>query len=148
MTFDMVRIAAAGFLVWVALSGTPDVVPPVIPQVVEKYTGPMTQLHAESRSMMAADRGSLSEGLEAGANMVAADQRGLISTTSKAQDFLIGLLEFNYNGVGKPSQRYAGVASAVEAEFRKAVGDDVATLDASGRSKIEATLREMSKAVR
>ena len=123
----------------------PEPVPCV---VVEPYTGPMTGLHQTSRSMDPQDRVWLSDAFTAGGDMVAADSRGLIADTEKAQSMVVGILSFDYNGVFKPSAKYPSLADAIEAELVKCIGDDIAPMSDTDRSKFGNCLTEIGKATR
>ena len=123
----------------------PEPVPCV---VVEPFTGPMTGLHQTSRSMEEQDRIWLSDAFTAGGDMVAADSRGLIADTQKAQDMVIAILSFDYNGVFKPSAKYPSLADAIEAELVKCIGDDIAPMSDADRSKFGNCLTEIGKATR
>ena len=123
----------------------PEPVPCV---VVEPYTGPMTGLHQTSRSMEEQDRIWLSDAFKAGGDMVAADSRGLIADTQKAQDMVIAILSFDYNGVFKPSAKYPSLADAIEAELVKCIGSDIAPMSDADRSKFANCLTEIGKATR
>ena len=123
----------------------PEPVPCV---VVEPFTGPMTGLHQTSRSMEEQDRIWLSDAFTAGGDMVAADSRGLIADTQKAQDMVIAILSFDYNGVFKPSAKYPALADAIEAELVKCIGDDIAPMSDADRSKFGNCLTEIGKATR
>ena len=136
--FDLARYAAAALLVWYALGDTP----------AGTYTGSMAGLHDASRSMAADDRQSLAEAMTAGGDMLAADTRGLVNTTEKAQEFVAGILEFSYNGIGKPKTKYPAVADAISAEMQKAVGDKVGPFDAAGRARLVDSLLEAGRALR
>ena len=121
---------------------------PVPCLVVEPYTGPMTGLHQTSRSMEEQDRIWLSDAFKAGGDMVAADSRGLIADTQKAQDMVIAILSFDYNGVFKPSAKYPSLADAIEAELVKCIGSDIAPMSDADRSKFANCLTEIGKATR
>lgn len=121
---------------------------PDTPVVVEEYNGRLVQLHQESRAMTPEDRAAMSEGFKAGADMLRADKKGLLDTSFKLQTYCIALLEFNYNGNGKPQQKYPGVSAEVQKEFVSVIGDDSRGVDAMDRSKLADSLDEMSKAVR
>lgn len=125
----------------------PDNKPEPAP-VVEPYTGSLVSLHSSSRQMDETDRKNMSEGFAAGADMLDADKKGLVKRTDIAQTYLLGLLEFNYNGIAKPSTKYPGVASEVEKVFTDTLGEDIAPMNASDRSKLSSALREMAKAIR
>lgn len=116
--------------------------------VVEPYTGPLTSLHQASRSMEEADRDAMSQGFTIGADQLEADKRGLVDKTDVAQTFLLALLTFDYNGVGKPGQKYPLVADEVQEVFTQTLGDEIQAMDAADRSRLAAQLREMGKAVR
>lgn len=124
----------------------PEPEPPA--PVVEPYVGSLTALHQATRSMEEADRANMSAGFELGADQVDADKRGLIDKTDIAQTFLLALIEFNYAGLGKPSQKYPQVADEVEKVFTDTLGDEVKPMNSSDRSRLSSALREMSKAIR
>ena len=147
---DLLRVAIVLATLGYLFSGDggtkPEPEPP--PPVVEPYTGTMTGLHQTSRSMAPEDREVLADAFDIGGDMVNADGRGLIKTTEKAQDFVVGLLEFDYNGIYKPTQRYPALADAVQGELEKCLGDEIKPMDASDRSRFAACLDEMGRAVR
>ena len=116
--------------------------------VVEPYVGSMTALHAASRNVEPQDRVWLSDAFTAGGDMVAADGRGLIADTEKAQSFVVGILSFDYNGVFKPSAKYPALADSIEAELVKCIGDDIAPMSDADRSKFANCLKEIGKATR
>ncbi|MBT6458280.1 MAG: hypothetical protein HOK57_00470 [Planctomycetaceae bacterium] len=118
------------------------------PVVVEDYNGRLVDLNRESRSMSPEDRAAMSEGFQAGADMLRADAKGLLDTSFKLQTYCIALLEFNYNGNGKPQQKYPGVSAEVQKEFVAVIGDDSRGVDATDRIKLADSLAEMAKAVR
>jgi len=143
MNQTMIRLALAAGIVWFALQGNPGGSP-----VSGPYSGSLTSLHQAAQGMESKDRSAMADGFKAGADMVAADTRGLIKTTEIAQTFLLALLEFNYNGTAKPSKKYPSVASEVERVFKAALGDDIKAMTDSDRAKLADSLREMSKALR
>jgi hypothetical protein len=116
--------------------------------VVPDYNGPMTALHQTSRSMESQDRVWLSDAFTAGGDMVAADSRGLIADTEKAQSMVVGILSFDYNGVFKPSAKYPALADSIEAELVKCIGSDIAPMSDADRSKFGNCLTEIGKATR
>ena len=126
--------------------GKPEPEPPA--PVVEPYTGTLTALHQASRSMEEADRDAMSQGFALGADQLDADKRGLVDKTDVAQTFLLALLVFDYNGIGKPAQKYPSVADEVEKVFTSTLGDEIKPMDAADRSRLASQLREMAKAVR
>ena len=117
------------------------------PPVVE-YTGDLKALNEASRTMTEQDRINMSMGFAAASDMLEADKRGLVSTTEIGQTFLLGTLEFNYAGLGKPSTKYPAVADEVEKVFTTTLGDEVKPMSAGDRQALAAALDEMSKAVR
>lgn len=121
---------------------------PDTPVVVEDYNGRLVQLNQQSRSMTPEDRAAMSEGFQAGADMLRSDVKGLLDTSFKLQTYCIALLEFNYNGNGKPQQKYPGVSAEVQKEFVAVIGDDSRGVDATDRNKLADSLAEMAKAVR
>ena len=121
----------------------PDDPPPAV-----EYTGSLKALHDASRSMEEQDRINMSMGFSAAADMLEADKRGLVSTTEIAQTYLLGIIEFNYAGLAKPSTKYPSVSKEVETVFADTLGDEVVPMNPSDRSKLAAQLQEMSKAVR
>jgi len=125
--------------------GRPSPKPPT--PVVEPYTGSLTALHQATRQMTPEDRQSMSAGFSLGADQIDADKRGLISKTDIAQTFLLALLTFDYNGVGKPAEKYPTVADEVEKVFTDTLGDEIKPMDNSDRSRLASSLREMSKAI-
>ena len=146
-----IRILIALALIGAIFSGGSDPKPkpePVPCVVVPEYDGPMTGLHQTSRSMDPQDRIWLSDAFTAGGDMVAADGRGLIADTEKAQSFVVGILSFDYNGVFKPSAKYPALADAIEVELVKCIGDDIAPMTDADRSKFANCLKEIGKATR
>ena len=143
MNSTAIRFVIAAGIIYYALSGSGggSIVP-------TSYTGPMTALHTASRSMESADRQNMADGFAAGAKMVSADSRGLISKTDIAQNFLLALLEFNYNGIGSPGKKYPSVASEVEKVFTQTLGDDIKAMTDSDRSRLADSLREMGRSLR
>ena len=116
--------------------------------VVPDYAGPMTSLHQTSRSMDPQDRVWLSDSFTAGGDMVAADSRGLIADTEKAQSMVVGILSFDYNGVFKPSSKYPALADGIEAELVKCIGSDIAPMSDADRSEFGNCLTEIGRATR
>ena len=149
---DLIRyaivLATLGYLFGGDSGPRPPKPEPVPCVVVEPYTGPMTGLHQTSRSMEDQDRIWLSDAFTAGGDMVAADSRGLIADTEKAQSMVVGILSFDYNGVFKPSAKYPSLADAIEAELVKCIGDDIAPTRDADRSKFASCLTEFGKATR
>lgn len=148
-TNDLIRVAIVlatlGYLFGGDGGGRPDPEPP--PPVVEPYTGSLTALHQATRQMTPEDRQSMSAGFALGADQIDADKRGLIDKTDVAQTFLLALLTFDYNGVGKPAEKYPTVADEVEKVFTATLGDEIKPMDATDRSRLSSQLREMAKAV-
>ena len=143
MNSTAIRFVIAAGILYYALSGSGggSIVP-------TSYTGPMAALHTASRSMESADRQNMADGFAAGAKMVSADSRGLISKTDIAQNFLLALLEFDYNSLRAPGRKYPEVASEVEKVFTQTLGDDIKAMTDSDRSRLADSLREMSKSLR
>ena len=149
---DLIRyaivLATLGYLFGGDSGPRPPKPEPCVVVPVEPYTGPMTGLHQTSRSMEEQDRVWLSDAFTAGGDMVAADSRGLIADTEKAQSMVVGILSFDYNGVFKPSAKYPSLADAIEAELVKCIGDDIAPMSDADRSKFGNCLTEIGKATR
>ena len=149
---DLVRIAIVlatlGYLFGGDGGGKPKPEPPVPCVVVPEYDGAMTGLHSASRNVEEQDRIWLSDAFTAGGDMAAADGRGLIADTEKAQSFVVGILSFDYNGVFKPSAKYPALADAIEVELVKCIGDDIAPMTDADRSKFASCLKEIGKATR
>jgi len=143
MNSTAIRFVLAAGLIYYALSGSDGG-----STVPASYTGSMTALHTASRSMDSADRQNMADGFAAGAKMVSADSRGLISKTDIAQNFLLALLEFDYQGIQAPGKKYPAVAAEVEKVFTQTLGDDIKAMTDSDRSRLADSLREMSKALR
>ncbi|MGA0041056.1 MAG: hypothetical protein ACO3NZ_14520 [Pirellulales bacterium] len=139
------RIAVAAAVVWYAL-GTPGLNTPGIGPAAP-YSGPMSAVHQAASSAASADRSALSQAFEAGADMLAADSRDLVGTTDKAQDYVLAILTWGYNGIGKPAQKYPQLADAIEAELTKIYGTEQKALTPSEKAAIVSALRELSKAV-
>ena len=146
---DLIRVAIVLATLGYLFGGDGGVKPEPEPPapIIEPYTGSMTGLHQTSRSMAPEDREVLADAFDIGGDMVKADARGLIKTTEKAQDFVVGLLEFDYNGIYKPTQRYPSLADAVQGELEKCLGDEIKPMDASDRSRFAACLDEMGRAI-
>ena len=148
---DLVRIAIVLATLGYIFGGDgggkpkPEPVPCV---VVEPYTGPMTGLHSASRNVEEQDRIWLSDAFTAGGDMVAADGRGLIADTEKAQSFVVGILSFDFNGVFTPSKRYPSLADAIEVELVKCLGDEIKPLSDAERASFANCLKEIGKATR
>lgn len=121
----------------------PDDPPPAV-----EYTGGLKSLHTASRSMDEQDRINMSMGFAAASDMLEADKRGLVSTTEIAQTYLLGIIEFNYAGLAKPSTKYPDVSKEVEKVFTETLGDEVVPMSVADRTKLATQLDEMSKAVR
>ena len=149
---DLIRVAIVlatlGYLFGGEDGGRKPRPEPVPCVVVEPYTGPMTGLHQTSRSMEEQDRIWLSDAFTAGGDMVAADSRGLIADTEKAQSMVVALLSFDYQGLLKPATKYPALADAIEAELVKCIGDDIAPMSDADRSKFGNCLTEIGKATR
>ena len=147
-TNDLIRVAVVlatlGYL-FSGDGGRPEPEPPA--PVVEPYTGSLTALHQATRQMAPEDRQSMSAGFALGADQIDADKRGLIDKTDVAQTFLLALLTFDYNGVGKPAEKYPAVADEVEKVFTDTLGDEIKPMNSSDRSRLSSSLREMSKAI-
>ncbi len=149
---DLIRyaivLATLGYLFGGDGGGRPPKPEPVPCVVVEPYVGSMTALHAASRNVEEQDRIWLSDAFTAGGDMVAADSRGLIADTEKAQSMVVGILSFDYNGLQKPSTKYPSLADAIEAELVKCIGDDIAPMSDADRSKFSNCLTEIGRATR
>ena len=146
MNPNLVRMAGAAILVYLALSGKVPGLP--AGPASGPYTGPLTALHAAAGSMDAHDRLVLGEALEAAGEMLEADKLGLVATTEELQRFTRAALEFEYQGLGKPTKKYPEVAKAIQAELSKAIGSDVAPVTSSMRRDVAAALVEAGKAIR
>ena len=90
--------------------------------------------------MEAHDRLVLGEALGAAGEMLEADKLGLVATTEELQRFTRAALEFEYQGLGKPTKKYPEVAKAIQAELSKAIGSDVAPVTSSMRREVAAAL--------
>ncbi len=126
----------------------PDEPKPVPVEPVPPYTGPYQSLHQSSRPMTVEDRDALSGGFKAGYDMAMADSKGLIKPTNVAQDFVVGLLQFDYNGIYKPSAKYPSVVTEVSKIMEEVLGTDVKDMSPTERDKFIQSLLEMSKAVK
>ena len=148
---DLIRIgiflAVLGFVFDIGGGSDPKPKPDDPPPAVE-YTGSLKALHEASRTMDEQDRVNMSMGFEAAAKMLEADKRGLVSTTEVAQTYLLGVIEFNYAGLGKPSTKYPAVADEVDKAFTAVLGDEVVPMSEADRIKLATQLKEMSRAVR
>lgn len=150
MNATTVRMILAAGLVWYALTG--GKLPGggggggVIPS--GPYTGQMAALHAAASTMATHDRAVLAEAMAAAGEMLAGDSLGLVSTTEELHRYIKAVTEFDYVGIGKPTQKYPAVAKAFEAELAKAIGTDVAPVTPAIRSATAAALAEASKATR
>ena len=60
----------------------------------------------------------------------------------------IGILQFDVNGVFKPSAKYPALADAIEVELVKCIGEDIAPMSDADRSKFANCLKEIGKATR
>ena len=144
MNGSTIRLIASAAIVWYVLSGgMPSVGPSAGP-----YTGSMGELHTAAAAMDPKDRAVLAEAMAAAGEMLAADQLGLVSTTEEVQRYIRACVEFEYLGMGKPTQKYPAVAKAFQDELMKTVGSDVAPVTATTRASIAAMLAEAGKAVR
>ncbi len=141
-TSDLLRVAVVLATLGYLFGSEGGVTPPA------PYSGSLTALHQAGKSMESGDRSAMSDGFSAGADMVRADTRGLIKDTTTAQNFLLALLEFNYNGVGKPSAKYPAVSKEVEKVFTATLGDEVKPMTASDRGKLADALEEMGRSLR
>lgn len=112
------------------------------------YTGKLTELHSASRSMDPKDRAVLSEALSAAGSMLAADQKGLVGTTSDLQKYILAVTEFDYLGIGKPTTKYPAVAAAIEKELVAAYGKDQANITPDIRSRVADVMAEAGRALR
>ena len=148
MNATTVRMILAAGIVWYALTGgkIPGGVPGVVPS--GPYTGPLTELHTAAATMDPKDRAVLAEAMAAAGEMLAGDSLGLVSTTEEMVRFTKAVTEFNYIGIGKPTQKYPGVAKAFQAELVKAIGTEVTQVTPAIRSAVVAALAESSKATR
>jgi hypothetical protein len=126
----------------------PDEPTPAPVGPAQPYTGSYQSLHQASRSMTPEDRDALSGGFAAGYEMARADSKGLIDATNVAQDFVIGLLQFDYNGIYKPSQKYPSVVGEVSKIMEEVLGDELKKMDAADRDRFAQSLLEISKAVK
>lgn len=143
---NTLRAVLAAGIVYVALFGVPSGIN--IPVSRPAYSGPLVALHAASSRMEAKDRAGLAAAFSAAADMVRADSRNLLDSTQEANDYLIGILTFDYGGLTKPSQKYPEVADEIEKQFRLVVGDDIAAMDSSAKTKFGNFLAEVSDALR
>jgi hypothetical protein len=141
------RPALAAAIVWYAL-GMPGLPSAGKPGGGGSYVGPMSALHTAASSMPAREREVLSEALAAAGEMLAGDVQGLVANTEGLQRYIKAVTEFDYIGIGKPTAKYPGVASALQSELSKVIGSDVAPVTASIRSSVSAALTEAGKAVR
>ena len=145
---DLIRYAIVlGGLAYLFGGGEPKPPEPDPAPVVEPYTGSLTALHQASRSMDDKDRLNMSQGFAAGSDMLNADARNLVDTTVKANDYLVALLSFDYNGLGKPTSKYPAVADEIEKEALKVIGDEVKSLDPAAKTAYIALLAEFAKAI-
>lgn len=145
MNTTALRLAAAAALVYFALTAAGG---GGLSVAVAPYAGTLPNVHTASRVMAAADRRALSEALTAAGEMLGADNLGLVGTTEEMQTFVKACLEFDYQGLGKPSAKYPSVARAVQADISKAIGEDVAQVTPEKRAAVAAVLIEAGKAVR
>ena len=144
MNSTAIRFVIAAGIIYYALTGGGRDSLPVMP---DAYSGSMAALHSSSRSMDSHDRAVMSAAFTTASDMLAADQRNIVSDTQKAQDFAVGVLSFSYVGVGQPATKYPMVADAVEAELKKAYGDEVKALTSSDKQRIVEVLDEIGRAV-
>jgi hypothetical protein len=146
MNATTVRMILAAGIVWYALTG--GAIPTVGVVSHGPYTGPLTELHTAASLMASHDRAVLSEAMEAAGEMLAGDTLGLVSTTEELQRYIRAVTEFDYVGIGKPTQKYPAVAKAFQAELTKAIGTDVTQVTPAIRSAVAAALAESSRATR
>jgi len=144
MNSTAVRLAIAAGIAYYALSGGGG---DSLPVMTDAYSGSMTALHSSSRSMDSHDRAVMSAAFTTASDMLAADQRNIVSDTQKAQDFVVGVLSFSYVGVGQPATKYPMVADAVEAELKKIYGDDIKPLTSSEKQRVVEVLDEIGRAL-
>ena len=138
---DLIRYGLGIAVIFFALGDGPTPLTPSAP-----YTGSMTQLHTESRSMEAVDREGLSEALMAIGKMVSDDRMGAIKTSADVQEAIQTGLNFGYSTF--QTKKYGQVASTVESELSKAVGTEVGTLTSADKARIGTLLSEMGRAVK
>jgi len=142
MNLDFIRLALGAAIVWYALlQGNAPSITPSAP-----YTGPMTTIHSETRSMDKQDQQGLSEALSAASKMLADDKAGLIKTTEELQAFTRGTLAYGYTSFALA--KYPRVAAAVQAELEKATGDTVQAVTPEIRSRVAEALAEAGRAAR
>ena len=139
--FDLIRYAVGAAVIWFALQDGPTPLTPSAP-----YTGSMTALHSESRSMEATDREGLHEALTAIGKMLSDDRMDAIATSSDAQKAIQVGLNFGYSTF--QVKKYPQVASVIESELSKAVGTEIGTLSATDKSRIATLVEEMGRAVK
>jgi hypothetical protein len=142
---DLVRYGLAAAVLWYVFAG--PAAGPVVP-ASGPYTGTMSALHTAAASMDGKDRKSLADAVSTAGEILKADTRGLLDTTEEAQRYVAAVLEFSYNGLGQPKQRYPAVADAISAEAKKIVGETSGTFDAAGRAKLSDALAEMGRALK
>lgn len=140
-------LAGLGFLL-LGPADERDTKPDRKPEVVEKYDGYLTDLHDISREMDEADRENMSGGFLAGGEMVDADKKGVISDTQKAQDYVVALLTFDYQGSRPPKQSYPEVSEEIGELLEKELGDDLEPLSDREKDSFANLLKEIGRAVR
>ena len=143
MNNSTLRLAIAAGILWYAFGSGGGIVPSLSP-----YAGPMKEVATAAGSMPSTDRRALSETMLAGSKMLDADKLGKVDTTEKFQSFVKTLLEFSYNGIGAPAAKYPTVARAIQTELEKATGPKVEKIDATKRSELSRTLKELSEALK
>ena len=149
MNSNTIRMIIGAGIVWYALTGGKipgGGVPGVVPS--GPYTGPLTELHTAAATMDPKDRAVLAEAMAAAGEMLAGDSLGLVSTTEELQRYIKAVTEFDYVGIGKPTQKYPAVAKAFQAELVKAIGTEVTQVTPAIRSAVVAAMAEASKATR
>ena len=152
-SFFLIRLVLVGSVFLFIVGGsqpspTPEPEPAPVEPVVEPYVGSYTNLHEVSRKMDPQDRAYFADGFTAGADMVRADSKNLIKTTQESQDIVVGLLQFNYNGIYRPLQKYPEVSSEVESILRETLGEEVVPMTASSKAQFADMLQEIGKATR
>ena len=118
MNADFLRLAAGAAIVWFAFGGSIPGVPGV--PGVTPYVGSLTALHQAAGSMEGGDRVGLSSTLDAAATMIESDRANAIATTEQLQAAIRATLAFGHTAFS--TQKYPGVASALQAELEKASG--------------------------
>lgn len=143
MDSNTIRLLLVAGAVWFALYGDKG-----SPARQVQYAGRLSSLHSEARSMQPEDRAVLAEALDAASSMLAADKKNLVGTTQELQRYIQAVTEFDYLGVGKPTEKYPRVAELIQAELVAAYGRDEAQVTPETKAKVVEAMAEAGRALR